>query len=408
MRKFTKLTFVTACTIFICTFETAIAQNSVYDGVRYRDDCFNVITREADIQYGRNVTLGNDTVDLMMDIYYPEGDTISKRALIVFLPAGGYMFDDKENIKSACMKWAGKGYMVAGINTRLVDSLLITDSLIVQQNMVKASGDAKAAIRFFVEDARNTNLHRADTANIFLAGISSGALTALHTAYMNEDDPIPDHILSFIEDEGGFEGSSSDNSHIKASIKGVLNMSGGLFYSGLISPSDPPIYIVHCLNDPSLPCGYGLCPDWEFPLNLHGGCDIKEEADNVGLANDSYFLDWNSHFDYFFSDITVRNEIFSNAAAFFYGIMNNSISNAETIPYSSAKWQLHPNPACNEIILTCTKCTTTHFVIYNSNGSICYSGVISGVSKINISEFQAGIYFLKPSNCNESIKFVVM
>ena len=152
---------------FLTVIFSAIAQNPTCDGNRYKNFAFGAIDSTINVQYGQNYTMNNVLDTLLMDIYQPKSDVATKRPLIIIIHGGGFTSGTKEFYSSLCRYFAYKGFVTATINYRLIDVPLV-DSLTITEAMIKAMSDAKAAIRFFVEDAATNNTYKIDTNNIFL------------------------------------------------------------------------------------------------------------------------------------------------------------------------------------------------------------------------------------------------
>jgi len=111
--------------------------------------------------------------------------------------------------------------------------------------------DSKAAIRFLVDNASRYGI---DTSKIFIGGISSGAVTALYTAYYNQADW--DKEYPWMCKKLGYADSSTNNIKNKYTLKGVIDMWGGLRDTVNISASDArqmPIIIFHGTADTLVP-----------------------------------------------------------------------------------------------------------------------------------------------------------
>ncbi|MBK8557636.1 MAG: hypothetical protein IPL65_18635 [Lewinellaceae bacterium] len=68
------------------------AQNAGCDGVRYKVPVFSSI-KKTTIQYAVAVSyFPNQTVNLFMDVYEPEGDTLSERPAVVLAHGGSFYF----------------------------------------------------------------------------------------------------------------------------------------------------------------------------------------------------------------------------------------------------------------------------------------------------------------------------
>jgi len=403
MKKFTKVIVWVLLIFLICTFETASTQNSACDGVRYKEKCFatETIHREQNVIYGSNYTLNNNFVNLKMDVYYSNIDTMSKKAMIVLVHGGGYIMGGKNTIIAPSLFLARRGYLVATINYRMID-VPLDDSLTMQHNMIKTMGDTKAAIRFFIEDARFANIYKVDTTNIFLAGMSSGGWTVLHTAYLNEDDDIPGYWLDYINADGGFTGSSSANTHINTPIKGVVSLSGALFNRNWISPGEPPLYIVHETGDTLCPCHHGCNSYFDFLFEMYGGCIMETWANEAGIYNKALFYETSGHGGYLLSEVN------TDFTSFLQSIICQGTTQAEYPDKFDYQWSIHPNPVKDDIHIIRSCDTATSITILNGLGSVISSSTVEREIILDISSFAPGIYFVKLGDHSTLKKVVVL
>lgn len=160
------------------------AQIPSCDGNRYKHPVFGSIDSIKDVEYGRNYTMNHVLQLLKMDIYEPHADTAVRRPLIIFIHGGAFITGGKSDIRELCMRFAFRGFVTASIDYRLID-VPVFDSLIVIEGLVQAMSDAKAAVRFFAEDASKGNFYRTDTNFIFISGLSAGGCIASHVAYLD-------------------------------------------------------------------------------------------------------------------------------------------------------------------------------------------------------------------------------
>ncbi len=71
------------------------------DGIRYMDEVFESVVKTEDVVYGNAPDLpfwfwvesNTVDIDLDMDVYEPEGDTLSNRPVIIFAHTGAYFQD---------------------------------------------------------------------------------------------------------------------------------------------------------------------------------------------------------------------------------------------------------------------------------------------------------------------------
>jgi len=380
---------------------SAFAQIPSCDGNRYKNFVFGTFDSTMDVQYGQNHTMNNILQDLMMDIYQPGADTALKRPLIIFIHGGGFVSGSRQDTKSLCLLFALKGFVKATNDYRLIDVPLV-DSITVAEGVVQAVSDAKAAVRFFVEDAATDNLYKIDTNYIFVSGVSAGGVTASHVAYLDSADIIPSYISDLIAANGGFQGNSSTNTSHTTPIKGVINYSGALWRKEFISTGEPPLFSVHDTGDAIVPCDHGLSDAYPFPIYIDGSCAMKQEADLKGVFNDIFLNESNGHGAYFFT-FPLADTVIQKSADFLYDIICNNVLDVNDKDYSEGKIRLYPNPA-NEIINvefpTILK-EKEQIQIYNSMGKLLQETETNQSIQINISDLPEGLYFIHLKNHSE-------
>src|SRR5690606_34921075 len=88
-----------------------------------------------------------------------------------------------------------------------------------------------------------------DTNNIFIGGSSAGAITALHTAYLDRSCELEEFIgLSVINTMGGVEGNSG-NACYSSKVKGVINLCGALANYSWLETGDAALCSMHGTAD---------------------------------------------------------------------------------------------------------------------------------------------------------------
>lgn len=132
----------------------------------------------------KNLAFSKD-LDLDMDIYYPKEPVGTlRRPLLLLIHGGAFYNGDKQDLGYPEMGhyFAERGYVVASINYRLGFKPLAPD---VDRAGYRALQDAHAAVCYLIENADEFGI---DTTNIFAAGTSAGAITALNLAFMREEN----------------------------------------------------------------------------------------------------------------------------------------------------------------------------------------------------------------------------
>lgn len=243
---------------------------------RYELDVFTDVKTTLNQKFGEGETVGGVQQDLFLDVFEPEGDDPSVRRPVMILAFGGsFIGGVKEDIHFLCEAYAKKGYVTVAIDYRLYDLPLLPLPTAAEMTevVIRTVSDMKAAIRFMREDADTQDRFKIDPDLILLGGISAGAITASHTAVLDDTDPLTDDIIMSIEENGGFEGNSSENFQYSSEAQGLINLSGGLVTADLITADDPPLFSVHDEFDQTVPYGGGFATVFgQDIIYMEGSC----------------------------------------------------------------------------------------------------------------------------------------
>jgi len=230
-----------------------------------------------------------------MDVYMGDGDTATNRPLIIFHHGGSYYQGSNSNpgCVDFCTAFAKRGYVAVSANYRLVSLLNIVSFLSNHseqyEEVLKATSDMKSAVRFFKKDFSNGNTYGIDTNAIFVGGISSGGVTAIHTAYIDDITDLPTNpinVQAIANSLGGLDGDAGNNG-FSSSINGIINFAGGIQQLSWIDTNDEPIFSAQGDND--VVVNYNCGPGLNNPsvLDLCGLGEIHPICDNLGVINQS-------------------------------------------------------------------------------------------------------------------------
>lgn len=265
---------------------------------RYETEIFSSVTKTT-INYSDQFTDNEHSAD----IYIADGDTETNRPLIIYIHGGSFYGGDKENIDCVdfCESFAKRGYVCVSINYRLVPFTQIISFLSSAseqyKEVLKATMDAKAAVRFFRKDAANGNTYGIDENAIFIGGYSAGGVTAIHLAYLDSISDLPTspiNVQNLLTNIGGIEGDAGNDGY-SSHVSGVISFAGGIHDLNWIDDTDEPIVSVQGDIDDvvNFNCGPGL--NNPAVVNLCGLNQIHPIADNLGLINDKLILPNTGH-----------------------------------------------------------------------------------------------------------------
>ena len=177
---------------------------------------------------------------LKAKIYRP-ADKI-KRPTVVVLHGGAFIKGSKdgEEIQKLCTIMAQHGMASIAIEYRMMN--------IFSCSFVKAgycaTQDTKAALRYFKAHADEYGL---DMNNVFLLGISAGAVTALHTGFLDENESISNKEEKLSDMFGGLNESGNAYEQLPK-INGIVNIGGGVFSTDILD-NNIPVLNIHGRQD---------------------------------------------------------------------------------------------------------------------------------------------------------------
>ncbi|WP_295649615.1 alpha/beta hydrolase [uncultured Mucilaginibacter sp.] len=224
---------------------------------------------------------------LQMLINQPASDTLARRPLIIYCHGGGFTGGTRSDAwpNKFCQSFTKMGYVTASIDYRLGIGPNGDADVIAAQ--VRAVQDAKAAVRYFKQTAvEQGNPYRIDTAQIFIAGESSGAIIALQMGFLNnvaEFSAAGDHTL--LSNLGGLEGSTNTAPY-SSKITGVIGLSGAILDIDWIN-NPVPLIMVHGSKDASIPYHSGVVSPFTTTM-LYGSYLIDSAATSQSFNSKFY------------------------------------------------------------------------------------------------------------------------
>lgn len=325
-----------------------------FSQVRYLDEQF-AVTKHADIQYGSNYDSKNQLTNLLMDVYEPQGDTAALRPIIFFVHGGSFVGGDRSDqaINKTAEFFTKKGYVTANIEYRVEQSVLISpflnfaDPYSWYRAIARTTHDLKAAIRYIKKDvATNNNLYKVDTNTIFIYGSSAGAISMLHTVFLDDTFEMNFWFKSAYKTLGGLDGNSGNPGYTLKGIKAVVSCSGAISDVNFINNNRNIEYLAfHNNPDLTVPFDAGCfitvaCHFGQF----YGDNRIFPKIRSLGTYAEFYPINHVGHPVDQVSDTATHRFVLQKTTDFLYRIMNQNITTA--VRNNSVKTiELFPNPS---------------------------------------------------------------
>ncbi len=358
------------------------------------DHIFTEVSVIKDLQYGEATTMAGKSQSLLLDFYEPLGDNLEERPLVIIAHGGAFVNGDRSQTAEFCVDFAERGYVCANIEYRLLDSLVL-DSIGLTEAIFMAINDMRAAVRYFREDANNSNEYGISTDHIFAAGLSAGAIMASHVAFLDTLDLVPEYIQTIMDKHGGFEGNSSENTQFSSEVNGLLNYSGALVRSHWIDADDVPVYSAHDDLDPVVPCIYGSSNLLPFPSYMYGSCDMKTMADQMNVTNKLYLVSNSTgHVSYFLNDST-KKIVLDESADFLSSIICEGTTEVtEEMSVNPSGILVYPNPFRN-ILNIQSEARIQEITVTGITGQIFLQTDQSSGNKLELSKLPSGLYLVR-------------
>ena len=264
------------------------------DANRYQESIFqSQIT--TNVQYGTapQWVWPYWNVDLELDVFEPVGDLNTKKPMIIFAHAGGFINGSKDvdDMQAICDTFARKGFVTATIDYRKGFDPFDEES--AERAVYRAVQDGKAAVRYFKENATTYNI---DTNNVFIGGMSAGGFVAYHVAYLDQESERPASTYGggTVNDLGCTDCAGNSFAHT-SQVRAVLDFWGATIDTTFMQAGDVPIMMMHGTEDPTVPYNVGYPFGLSTLPTTYGSLPIKNQADAVGVPNTSYINGMDIH-----------------------------------------------------------------------------------------------------------------
>ena len=250
---------------------------------RYLNQVFDATQFTGDIVFSEKMNdHGNKKEKLKLRIFEPAGDSERRRPLFLLTPGGGFVVTDETWMNEFAAEIAKAGYVVALNMYRLSSDINTPENYL--NALAKAVEDQKAALAYLLKDAENENRFGIDPNTVFIGGHSAGAITSMHTAYLDAGDPLEAQMADMFRKR-----KLLPDPKTPSPLKGVINLSGLLTNLAIINRKDVPLLSIHGDGD--------VVINVNKDQNIFGAIAINSYADIVGTPNELYVIKGALHND---------------------------------------------------------------------------------------------------------------
>jgi len=312
----------------------------------------------TEVQYAENFDNFNVIQRLRMDIYDPLDNPENVRPILVLAHGGSFITGNKSQLEEVCQTFSSMGYVTASINYRLYNFLGgLPDSLAMLDVAAKAHHDMKAAVRYLKSTAAKGNPYRIDTNMVVVGGFSAGSIAALHAAYLDEMDTIPDYLSEIIAENGGYDGDTFADSLAGFTdvVHNCINGSGALYRASYLDSTDQVgLFSYHGTADETVPFGAGIVAPGGIEILFMEGSDVlHERAKLQEVRQELISVPGGGHTDIYdpegmFGD-SLTSYFLKSAAFIADDYCEGTITSTTEI--ITEQFEVFPNPTLNEIII---------------------------------------------------------
>ena len=279
-----QLSLTTVIFIFLFSF--------ISGQMRYQNEIFDEVLKTENIVYGNAPDLpfiflfewNTVDIDLEMDIYEPNLDTVTNRPVIIFIHPGAFFTGNNEvdDMVSLANSSAKRGFLAVSISYRL--GLNVLSDYSGERAVYRGVQDLSAAVRFLRENYLQYGI---DRDKIYVWGSSAGSFVGLHSIY-TEDDERP------VSTYGGFgdpdlgcincEGNDYDQDGRPNALISCWGAIGDLDW--IDQENTIPLIMFHGTADGVVPfeSGYPFTVGVTLPF-VYGSSLINERLDNLNIQN---------------------------------------------------------------------------------------------------------------------------
>lgn len=385
-----KFLYAVCCCLALCAFGKAGAQCS---GGRYTDtNTFSTVTITTDTY--------STVYHQAVDIYQPAGDTAAHRPLIILAHGGAFYAGTKTDditITQLCHRMAKRGYVVASIDYRLTNVINMIDSAAAIDEVIKALSDGKAAVRYFILDARGANTYKIDTNLIFGGGNSAGAVLYMHLGYISDINETPNYIQAAMAANGGFEGNSGNAiPGYTTKIRAVINLAGALNMSSFINMFDCPSVNAQGTTDNVVPYNCGHALNNSCPVTLCGMGVLEGVMTARDVYHSTIIFPGQGHVPWS-ADTAMFNSVDSTVTKFLAeGFICNNLAAVPGVKHQNAELDLFPNPVRDMVKIKSSE-AINGITLYDMTGKLIkdISGLNATDYTVNTADMPAGVYLVR-------------
>lgn len=374
---------------------------------RYKDKLFTTVLMDS-VLYGNADNWNNTPQELMMNIFQPEGDTATRRPLLVLAHGGSFINGSRYalDVTYLCNEFAKRGYVCVSIQYRLgidISKFFLTPGPQFANAVWRGTLDGRAAVRYLRAHADSLGI---DTAQIYIGGVSAGGVLGLHEAFLDVSSEVAaaNPPIDTASIGGGIEGLSGTPGE-SWRVKGVISLCGAIGdVSWMNNNRDVSIFSVHGTNDQTVPYKTDYFTAFSTKVaKLSGSFAVDSMAKVYGMKSVLYTFVGAPHVPFSpgvgttASSTAYMDTTETLLRDFLVDDLNRKVGLSEMLIASDVK--LYPNPAQSQLNITVTKGQETQVTLFDMNGKVAYQTRSQNKNiMVNTEHLSNGLYFVTIQN----------
>ena len=370
---------------------------------------FNDVTVTTGVQFGSNTGVSGGAQTLRMDVYEPTGDVLGLRPVVVVAFGGSFIGGDRTQVADICRRFAKLGYVAIANDYRV--GFFLPNEATTTRAVMRGSHDMKACVRYIRKTIEEDgNPYRIDTDRIIIGGVSAGAISAIHAAYLDEESEVPAILQGEIASLGGVNGNSGAPG-FSSEVLAVYSFSGAIGDTLWMNAGDAPLVSIHEDGDNTVPYGTQEVAVAGIATGLiaSGSRDIHVRMNNVGVDNCLKTYNAVAHIGYLTTDPDVS---FGFAARFLAELVCEESVTCENI-YTGVQelaaanaLEVFPNPTSGQLQFELEKSAIVN-LLDMSGREVMSELMRTGNVRMDISALPNGVYMLQVMGDRPSIARVL-
>ncbi|MBK8499317.1 MAG: alpha/beta hydrolase [Flavobacteriales bacterium] len=160
------------------------------------------------VVYGANIGVNGSNQTLRLDVYAPTGDAQTDRPAAIVAFGGSFISGTRADVADICQDFAKRGYVAIAPDYRV--GFFFPNEATTIRAVMRGAHDMKAVVRFLRKSvAESGNPYGIDPERIIVGGVSAGAISGIHAAYLDQDSEVPAVLVPEMPALGGIEGTAA-------------------------------------------------------------------------------------------------------------------------------------------------------------------------------------------------------